>query len=116
MKRPDREGALPDDERRERFMKEAKAATVAFRLKPELREALDKYLLDHPRENQTNLMIFLLERELRRLDYLRSEIKQLPDLFAEVSGSKASVEQVSDELERLALSLTTASRRLRPDP
>lgn len=107
---------MSEDERRERMMKEAKTATVAFRLKPDLRMALDHYLFDHPKENQTNLMIFLLERELRRLEYLRPEPKQAPDLFGAPAGSPVAVEQVSDELERLALSLTRASRRLRSDP
>lgn len=107
---------MSEEERRDRMVREAKNATVAFRLKPDMREALDRYFVDHPRENQTNLMISLLETELVRLGYLPPSTQRGPDLFDNVPGSPGAVQRVADELDRLAISLARASRMLSSGP
>ena len=112
MQRPEPDDRTVEDQRRERLFKESKNATVAFRLKDGLKAALDHYLADHPKENQTNLMIHLLVQEMRRLGYLPPQDR---DLFHQALDSQTAVERAADELDRLSVSLIQTRRRLRPD-
>lgn len=93
--------------------KDWKSMTVAFRIGKDVKQALDRYLEDHPRETQTGLMIDLLEREMIRLGYLAPYGSRQTSLLDRLQSDEESPGIIADQLDRMALGLKRASEQLR---
>ncbi len=101
-----------DREKREQRMREAKASTVTFRLDKQLKEALDVYLLDHPRESQTALIVDLLGKEFRKLGYLQKD-KVEPELLDATLDASEIISKATDELDETVENLKRTIQRMR---